>query len=114
MKEMKELRRYIVNRERYLENLCEHCGEPEGVADHLKTLAKRHPFFSQMLQNDISRFADEAERQKEWAYQRELKYKQKMQEERENDRCMDCPWGNGAGGCSIPGYCQEEMEGEKI
>ena len=32
MKEMKELMRYIVNRERYLENLCEHCGEPEGVA----------------------------------------------------------------------------------
>ena len=100
MKEMKELMRYIVNRERYLENLREHCGEPEGVADHLKTLAKRHPFFSQMLQNDISRFADEAERQKEWAYQRELKYKQKMQED-------------GAGGCSIPGYCQEGMEGEK-
>ena len=106
---MKELMKYIVNREIYLENLCEYYGEPEGVADHLKTLTKKHPLFSSLFQKDILRLTEEADRQKEWAYQRELKYEQKMQEERENGRCMDCPWGNGAGGCSIPGYCPENM-----
>lgn len=111
---MKEMVRYITSRKTYLEDLCEYYGEPEDVADHLKAMAKRHPFFSQMLQNDIRRFTDEAERQKEWAYQRELKYEQEIQEERKNGGCINCPWGNGAGGCSIPGYCQEEMQGEKL
>ena len=106
---MKEMMRYVTNRKTYLENLCECYGEPEGVADHLKALAKKHPLFSKMFQRDIRKFTAEADRQKEWAYQRELKYEQKMQEERENGGCMDCPWGNGAGGCSIPGYCQENM-----
>ena len=101
--------KYIVNRKIYLENLCEYYGEPEGVADHLKTLTKKHPLFSSLFQKDILRLTEEADRQKEWAYQRELKYEQKMQEERENGGCMDCPWGNGAGGCSIPGYCPENM-----
>lgn len=110
---MKELMEYITNKKSYLENICEYYGEPEGVADHLKNLAKKHLLFSKMFQKDIRRFAEETDRQKELAYQRELKYEKKMQEERENGGCMDCPWGNGAGGCSIPGYCQEEMGGEK-
>ena len=81
---MKEMMRYVTNRKTYLENLCEYYGEPEGVADHLKALAKKHPLFSKMFQRDIRKFTEEADRQKEWAYQRELKYEQKMQEEREN------------------------------
>lgn len=23
-------------------------------------------------------------------------------------KCYDCPWGNGEGGCTIPGYCPDE------
>ena len=106
---MKEMMRYVINRKTYLENLCEYYGEPEGVADHLKALAKKHPLFSKMFRRDIHRFTAEADRQKEWAYQRELEYEQKRREEGVNGGCMDCPWGNGAGGCSIPGYCQENM-----
>lgn len=106
---MKEMMRYMTNRKTYLEGLCEYYSEPEGVADHLKSVAQKHPFLSKIFQKDINKFAEEAERQKEWEYQRHLKYEQKMQEERENDGCTNCPWGNGAGGCSIPGYCQENM-----
>ena len=93
--------RYIVSRETYLENLCECYSEPESVADHLKNLVKKHPLFSRMFQKDIRRLTEED--------QRELKYAQEIQKEHENGGCMDCPWGNGAGGCGIPGYYQENM-----
>lgn len=39
---MKEMMGYVTNRKTYLENLCECYGEPEGVADHLKALAKKY------------------------------------------------------------------------
>ena len=51
---MKEMMGYVTNRKTYLENLCECYGEPEGVADHLKALAKKFPLFSKMFQRDIA------------------------------------------------------------
>lgn len=65
---MKEMMGYVTNRKTYLENLCECYGEPEGVADHLKALAKKYPLFSKMFQRDIRRFTEEADRQNEWAF----------------------------------------------
>lgn len=69
---MEEMMRYVTNRKTYLENLCECYGEPEGVADHLKALAKKHPLFSKVFRRDIRRFT-EARNRKSCHIQKNIK-----------------------------------------
>lgn len=114
---MVSILKYIVCREKYLDELRDYYGEPEGVRDHLRDLAKKYPIFSRFLEKDIDSFANEADRLAEYEYKRYEAWRYEELANREFEeyasKCSHCVWNNAfscddLAACSIPGYCPYE------
>jgi len=86
-------------KKKYIDELCDYYVNPQEVRDHLQLIANRFKFFSFLIMEDI----EELDKVVEEDYQNYLISQEYAQER--SGGCYDCPWGNGEGGCTIPGYC---------
>ena len=96
----------VFYKKKYISELCEYYGEPKGVRDHLLFLVNSYPIFSKHLSKEIARFNQETKDDEEYR----MSIINYIEEEPRQGGCYDCPWGNGEGGCTIPGYCTDSEE----
>ena len=99
MKNFINVVKIVLCKKKYISNLCERYGNPQEVRDHLQFMANNYQIISKFLRKDIEKFDREVEED----YQNFLESQNYLQERQGS--CYDCPWGNGEGGCTIPGYC---------
>lgn len=85
----------IFKKRKFIAELCADFGEPEGVAAYLKKVANSS-FLMFFLKKDIKNIEKQADLWRE----AESEYESYLD-------CYNCPWGNGEGGCTIPGYCPD-------
>lgn len=81
-------------RRKYISGLCGYYGCPSDVLEVLQQICKRYPILSKFLKTEI------AQLQKVVEY-----YYAPTHDDPEEYGCRVCEWGNGEGGCTIPGYC---------
>lgn len=96
MKEFINIVMLVLCKKKYIDKLCGDFGNSEDVRNHLQFIVKKHQVLARFLRNDIEEFDRDVEEE----YRRRQDY---LIESRGG--CYDCPWGNGEGGCTIPGYC---------
>ena len=113
MMKLKETIKLIFFKKKYLSILEDEYGNPEDVSVHLQKISKKNFFFRRYLKKDIEMYDEENLR---WI-ENTLERKQKFQEEEEKQRlynggCVECPYGNGEGGCTIPSCYKEKAEDE--
>lgn len=79
-------------------------GEPRGVVNHLKKITQKFPILKEILRKDIEREENVA---KEWEHELYMQHliNEAEYRERAQNKCYGCDFGNGEGGCTIPGYC---------
>jgi len=99
MKKIINILKLVFLKNKYISSLCKYYGSPQEVRDYLQDMADKYQILSKFLKNDIEKFDREVEEE----YQNYLENLNYIRE-KENG-CYDCPWGNGEGGCTIPGYC---------
>ena len=99
MRKFIEIVKIVFCKKKYINDLCEYYGNPQEVRDHLLDMADTHQILSKLLRSDIEMFDKEVEEE----YQNYLETQNYINERQGG--CYDCPWGNGEGGCTIPGYC---------
>lgn len=97
----------IFKKRKFIAELWADFGEPEGVAEYLKKVANSS-FLMFLLKKDINNIDKQVDlwREAESEYESYLE----MLDYKESQRhhvCYNCPWGNGEGGCTIPGYCPD-------
>lgn len=95
---MKEIIEILTRRKGYIGKLCDYYGEPAGVLEHLRHLASKYPFLLLILRKDIESYSIATKE-----YNTCLFDAQDLEDNQGG--CFSCPWGNGEGGCTIPGYC---------
>lgn len=96
---MKTLLKILFKKKDFIDDLCEMYGNPYDVLWYLQQLADKSSIFAELLKKEIDYFKKEVD---QWyAYEKE----KELQEYYPSGGCYDCPWGNGEGGCTIPGYC---------
>lgn len=99
MKNFANIVKLVFGKKKYITELCGYYGNPQEVRDHLQLIVNNYQILSILLRKDIEKFDREVEEE----YQTFLE-SQNYTQERQGG-CYDCPWGNGEGGCTIPGYC---------
>ena len=95
MNDLNNIAKLVLFKKKYINDLCVYYGSPREVRDHLQFIAGKHRILSGFLRNDIAQFTKEDEEECQVNY---------SAIETQNG-CCNCPWGNGEGGCTIPGYC---------
>ena len=91
----------IIFKKKFLSHLKNYYGNPQDVRDHLFLLSDSSRILSKFLKKDLinlNKLLDD-ERQESISIREDLVYEQ--------GGCYDCPWGDGMGGCTIPGYCPD-------
>ena len=91
--------RIIFCKKIYINNLCDYFGNPQDVLDELQLTAKKSKILHFLLKKELEDFNRIVEEE----YQDFLIGQSLVQEEQGG--CVDCPWGNGEGGCTIPSCC---------
>lgn len=99
MKNFTNIVKLVFCKKKYISELCGYYGNPQEVRDHLQFMANNYQFLSKFLKKDIEKFDSEVKEE----HQNFLE-SQNYTHERQGG-CYDCPYGNGEGGCTIPGYC---------
>lgn len=84
-------------RKKYLSNLSDYYGCPNDVLWTLQQMCEKYPILSKPLKTEIARLQSAVEY-----------YSAPYYEELEEYGCRTCEWGNGEGGCTIPGYCPQK------
>ena len=99
MKNFSNIVKVVLCKRNYISELCDYYGNPQGVRDHLLLISKESRILSKYLRKDIEKFDRDIEEEYK-CYLESQNYSEESQ-----GGCFDCPWGNGEGGCTIPGYC---------
>lgn len=104
MKDFINILKIVFCKKIYIDGLYEYYGEPQGVYDHLQSMVDNHQFLLVFLRKNIEDLDREIEKWDQYFFEN-----QELSSERQGG-CYDCPWGNGEGGCTIPGYCPDISE----
>ncbi len=96
MKNFANIVKLVLCKKKYIDELCEHYGNPQDVRDHLLLIANDSRFLSHFLRKDIKNLDKEVE------YRYFLFLESQIYSQERQGGCFDCPWGNGEGGCTIP------------
>lgn len=97
----------IFLKRQFIAELLDDFGEPEGVAAYLKKVANSS-FLMFFLKKDIKNIEKQADLLREAEYE---SYLEMLDYKERHSVCYNCPWGNGEGGCTIPGYCPDPQYG---
>ncbi len=95
----------------YISSLCE-CYDSVDMLDFLQKMCAKYKILVHFLKKEIAQKQKEVEFLlsppdiKEISIE-EIKEIEEMRKvlQMPNSKCCRCPWGNGEGGCTIPGYC---------
>lgn len=96
----KDVFKFIFLKKHSIAQLCDYYGNPQDVRDHLQLLSDSNRLLAISLKNNIrvlNQMVEEDFRRYQEAYEEYLSQKQIG-----ISRCVDCPFGNGEGGCTIP------------
>lgn len=92
---MKEILKVIFLHDLFMHELCEACGNPEDVKNHLVKISTENPWISIFIKKDIENM--DAELQKEAKVSAEQSAE--IAWEKANYPCIDCCYGNGETHC---------------
>lgn len=96
----KDVFKFIFLKKHSIAQLCDYYGNPQDVRDHLQLLSDSNRLLAISLKNNIrvlNQMIEEDFRRYQEAYEEYLSQKQIG-----ISGCVDCPFGNGEGGCTIP------------
>lgn len=108
-KKLMDLIKFTFLKQRSIAWLCDEYGNPQDVRDYLQQLSDDNRLLAIFVKENIrelDQMIEEDSRRHKEAYEEYL-----LEKQTHASGCVDCPFGNGEGGCTIPpGSCNWDEE----